>query len=420
MPSFIRPFSQIALCTLALFCGNGNAASESEKPYLLLISIDGFRWDYLDKYPSPAMNSLAKSGIRADALIPVFPTLTFPNHYSIATGLFPAHHGIVSNEFPDPELGAWYINKMKESAQDGRWYGGEPIWVAAAKAGMQTAAFFFIGSEAEIQGIRPERWNAYQKSIPGDERVSQVLEWLGEPEATRPQVITLYFEDVDDHTHWSGVGSAESIEAIARVDGYIQRLVDGIDALPFGDHVTIILVSDHGQLTNEHPSPPFILEGRFNLTGINPVDNGSFLSLHFEKDDPLRVAALQNEINLAWDHGTAYRSEDAPAAWQIDDNPRFPDLILMPEPGFGVLSSLKKIGKIKPGGHGWAPETPEMRGIFVAVGPGIPAGLRIPPISVVDVFPLMLRQLGLPLTQQLDSDLELWPQWLETTKDESP
>lgn len=388
------------------------AATDEPPRYLVLISIDGFRWDYLDKYPTPAMHELANRGVRADALLPVFPTLTFPNHYSIATGLYPQSHGLVANEFPDADLGGWYRYKNRETAQDGRWYGGEPIWVAAAKAGMHTAAFYFVGSEADIQGIRPDRWNAYNKLITGDLRTDQVLEWLAEPEATRPQVITLYFDDVDDHSHWSGVGSEAAVAAIARVDNYIRQLLDGLDQLPYKDQVSIVLVSDHGQEGYENTAPPFVLEGRYDLHGITPVDGGSYLFLHFDEANAQRVAELQQAINRDWDCGHAWTPEDAPPAWHIGDNPRFPDLILTPEPGCAVLSHPDKASKINHGDHGWAPEVPEMHGIFIAMGPGIPAGLRIPPVHAVDIYPLMLRQLGLPLTQKLDSNLELWPQLL--------
>jgi len=395
------------------------AATEAEPPYLVLISIDGFRWDYLDQYPTPALRELASRGVRADSLIPVFPTLTFPNHYTIATGLYPQNHGIVANTFPDPESGSWYTYKKRETAQDGRWYGGEPIWVAAAKAGMRTAAFYFVGSEADIQGIRPDRWNPYNKLITGDIRTEQVLEWLAEPEDTRPQVITLYFDDVDDHSHWSGVGSEAAVAAIARVDGYIQQLLDGMDQLAYKDRISLVVVSDHGQGGYSRPGDPLVLEGNVDLSGITPVDGGSYLFLHFDREEPQRVAAMQQAINQAWDCGEAYQPEDAPAGWMVGNNPRFPELILMPEPGCAVLSHSNQATRINHGDHGWAPEVPEMHGIFIAAGPGIPAGLRIPPVHAVDIFPLLLRQLGLPLTQALDSDLEFWPSLLDSVLPDS-
>jgi len=410
MPLVVRLLFSGFLIFSVLFGSPLMANDKDDKPYLLLVSIDGFRWDYLDQYDTPAMNALAARGIRAQALLPVFPTLTFPNHYSTATGLYPQNHGIVANVFPDPERGELYVYKEAESAQDGSWYGGEPIWVAAKKAGMNTAAFYFVGTEADIQGIRPDRWNAYDKSVTGDQRVDQVLEWLGEPEETRPQVISLYFDDVDDQSHWNGVGSKQAVAAIGRVDGYLQRLVDGIEKLPYKEQLTMVVVSDHGQGSYTQATKPYVLEDHFNLDGILPIESGSYLFLHFEKEDPARILSMQEAINQQWDCGRAYRPEDTPADWHVGDNPRFPDLILTPDPGCAALSRWNMADKINAGDHGWAPEMPEMHGIFIAAGPGLPAGLRIPALRNVDVYPLLLRQLGLPQNQNVDSNLALWPE----------
>lgn len=385
------------------------AEGGNQEPYLVLVSIDGFRWDYLDQHPTPALNALARRGLRADALLPVFPTLTFPNHYTIATGLYPEHHGIVANTFPDAGRSDWYIYKQAESAQDGSWYGGVPIWVAAHNAGLNTAAYFFPGSEADIQGIRPDRWFRYSKATPGSWRVRQVLKWLAEPPDTRPQMITLYFDDVDDHSHWSGVGSRQAKRAIARVDGYIRQLMKGIDRLPYGQQVTVVVVSDHGQGSYTHQRPPLVLDEQFDITGLRPIEGGNYLFLHASQPDDARILELQQAINRAWDCGHAWRPADAPAEWHIGNNPRFPDLILIPEAGCAVASTRSSLDSLSPGDHGWAPEVPDMHGLFIAAGPGIPAGLRIPPVRNVDIYPFLLRQLGLPVPGPLDSNLELWP-----------
>ncbi|HET6566012.1 MAG TPA: ectonucleotide pyrophosphatase/phosphodiesterase, partial [Xanthomonadales bacterium] len=305
----MQPYKFFLLSFLLLFSPIGTQAArdESDRPTVLLVSIDGFRWDYLEKYPTPAIHRLAQRGVRAEALLPVFPTLTFPNHYSIATGLFPQNHGIVANTFPNAGQSDWYIYKRAESAQDGSWYGGTPIWVAAHNAGLQTAAFFFPGSEADIQGVKPDRWFAYDKSISGSKRVKQVLEWLAEPPDTRPQMITMYFDDVDDHSHWSGVGSRQAEKAIARVDGYIRRLLQGIDRLPHGKQVTLVLVSDHGQGSYTHQQPPLVLDEHFNIDGFQLIESGTYLFMHAREADEERVMELQQAINELWDCGQAFR-----------------------------------------------------------------------------------------------------------------
>lgn len=379
-------------------CGTGHP------PTLVLISIDGFRWDYPERHPVPAIRALAARGVRAEALLPVFPTLTFPNHYSIVTGLYPYRHGIVANEFFDRERGEWYVYKQKASVQDGSWYRGEPVWVSAEKAGLRTAAFFFVGSEAAISGVRPARWRPFDKSVGGLERVETVLAWLGEPAATRPRFVLLYFDEVDDHAHWHGIDSNAAAEAIARVDGYIGRLVEGIAALPYGDEVNIVLLSDHGQAGYRKDAAAFVLDEHFDLTGIHPVDGGSYVFLYFEQPEPAAILEMRDAINAAWNCGAAYRPQDTPTAWRVQPGPRTPDLLLLPEPGCGVLSSAEKAGKMNIGDHGWPPERPEMRGIFIAAGPSLPAGQMLPPVRVVDVYPLLMGLLGLAPHPDVDAD----------------
>ncbi len=390
----------------------GAATAEQQPRYLVLVAIDGFRWDYLDQYPTPALRELAARGVQADALLPVFPTLTFPNHYSIATGLYPQNHGIVANVFPNEDRSDWYVYKEAESAQDGSWYGGLPVWVAAHDAGLNTAAFFFPGTEADIRGVKPDRWFRYNKAITGSKRVKQVLDWLAEPPDTRPHMVTLYFDDVDDHSHWSGVDSKQARKAISRVDRYIRQLMDGIDRLPYGGQVTLVVVSDHGQASYTQQQPALVLDEQFDISGFRPLEGGNYLFLYQRQPDEPALLQLQQSINATWDCGHAWRPGDAPAAWHLGDNPRFADLILIPDPGCAVASTRDSLNSLSAGDHGWAPEMPEMHGVFIAAGPGIPAGLRIPALRNVDVYPLLLRQLGLGVTTQVDSNLELWPELL--------
>ena len=153
----------------------------------------------------------------------------------------------MANDFPDPSRGKWYSLKNRESVEDRWFYAGEPIWVTAETQGMVAASFFFVGTEAPIKGVSPTHWRSYDKGISGQARVDQVLAWLAEPEERRPHLYTLYFEDVDDNSHWRGPDSAENFEAISRVDGYLGRLLSGLEKLPHAEQVNIILVSDHGQ-----------------------------------------------------------------------------------------------------------------------------------------------------------------------------
>lgn len=384
--------------------GGINAAHQQSKPYLILISIDGFRWDYMDRYPTPNMDRIANYGTKAERLLPVFPTLTFPNHYSIATGLYPEHHGLVGNNFPDPERDVWYSLKKRETVEDRRFYSGEPIWVSAETQGMVAAAFFFVGTEAPIKGVYPSHWRSYDKKITGEDRVDQVLEWLGELVHSRPHIYTLYFEDVDDYSHWFGPESEENAEAISRVDGYIGRLLTGLEKLPFADQVNIILVSDHGQGAYLQDQQPYLLADYVNLDDISIIEGGSYLFLHIDDDEPSRAAGIVARVNNTWKHGRAFLPGDTPAQWRVGNNPRFPDVILIPDAGHAVLSSEGRAGKINAGDHGWAPENPDMHGFFVACGPNITPGLSLGPVSTIDIYPLMLSILGLDAPEKIDGN----------------
>ena len=387
--------------------GTGGRNSEwgERQPYLVLVSIDGFRHDYLDRYPAPALKSLAASGVKAEALLPAYPTLTFPNHYSIATGLWPASHGIVANNFPGENPGNWYAYKDRSSVQDGRWYGGEPIWVAAERHGLVSAAFFFVGTEAPVGGVAPTHWHAFDREVPGEVRVDQALAWLSEPPATRPHVITLYFEEVDETSHRYGPGSPESIAAIANVDRHIGRLVGGIEALPVADEVTLVIVSDHGQSSYREDVPVLVLDEVADLEGLAVVDGGSYAFLFAGEAPAERLIEVRDAINGAWRHGRAWLKSEAPDDWHITPESLFPDIIVQADPGCGVIASADRDYIMTAGDHGWAPEFSDMHGIFMAKGPRLPAGRVIDALAVVDIYPLMRAVLGLPAVT-IDGDPE--------------
>jgi predicted AlkP superfamily pyrophosphatase or phosphodiesterase len=405
---------QVLLCSIAVSsipaiadgAGTGgiNAPDQRYKPYLVLISIDGFRWDYQDRYETPAMDKLAARGVRAESLKPVYPTLTFPNHYSIATGLYPANHGIVANNFRDRDNGDWYVYKNPEIVQQGRWYCGEPIWVAAEKNGMVAAAFFFIGTEADIQGIPPTYWNRFDANVPGSHRVKQVLKWLQMPADTRPHFISLYFEHVDVSTHAYGIGSKESIREIKRVDGYLERLMEGIEKLPYSADIYIVLLSDHGQSSYVTDSKILVLDSFLNLDGISVIDGGSYANLFFDKEDPGRAARIRDQINDRWRHGRAWLPGETPAHWHVTGGSLFPDVIVQADPHQAVLSSEDRKSKLLRGSHGWDPSFKDMHGMFLAAGPRLPKGKTIGTISNLDVYPMMLEILEIPLTTPIDGD----------------
>lgn len=397
-----RITSLLLASLVALSCGppldvRGVGPDESrDGPILLLVSIDGFRHDFRAMFDTPALDRLADAGVAADALMPVFPALTFPNHYSIATGLHPASHGIVGNRFPARDRRAWYDYKDRRTVQDGSWYGGVPIWVAAERAGMPSAAFYFVGTEADVGGVRPRDWRAFDETVSAAARVDTVLEWLARPAETRPRVVTLYFEQVDNAAHRDGPESAATAAAVAAVDAEIGRLLDGLDRLDLSNRAYVLVVSDHGQYPYRADRQTLVLDEVVDLDGFAVVDGGPYAFLYADEADAAAARRVRDEINEAWPAGRAWTREEAPVAWHLRDAALAPDVIVLAEPGHGVIATRAREFVMTRGDHGWDPKFGAMHGMFLASGPRLPAGQRIAALSVVDVYPLMLEVLGLP------------------------
>ncbi len=398
-------------CMMGCATGSGgtNATDQRDKPTLILVSIDGFRWDYQDLYATPTLDWIADNGVRADALLPVFPTLTFPNHYSIATGLYPANHNLVGNRFPNRDRSKFYSLSDSTAVQDGSWYGGRPIWVAAEESGMVSAAYFFVGTEAPVNDVPMTYWHQFDASVPGVERVQQVLDWLALPDTKRPHMITLYFEDVDTATHNHGPGSVESIESIERVDAYLKQLMAGIGETAVADSTYVIVVSDHGQSSFKQEQSPFIIDDVVNLDDMIVVDHGTAAFLYLKKPDVGRARSVRDAINAKWNHGKAYTRQDMPTEWHVPVDSNFADITLQAEPGFSVASNQSVAQHSSKGDHGWAPDYEAMHGIFLATGPRLPKGKRISALQNIDVYPLMMDILGLPITTPIDGNRETLP-----------
>ncbi len=371
--------------------GGRNAPDKAETPYLILASIDGFGADYLSIYPTPALDRIARTGVRAASLRPVFPSLTFPNHYSIATGLYPSEHGIVHNHFPDAARENWYHLWDRQSVEDGRWYGGDPIWVQAEKNGLVAAAYYFVGTEATIAGVSPSHWHRFDASVPGSDRVAQVIEWLELPAENRPHFVTLYFEHVDTAGHDFGRGSPELAAAVEAVDADIGRLLDAVGELGLSDDVYVLVVSDHGQANYVDAATTFVLREHIDLGGLEITAGGAYAWIYLQQPDPDRARAIRDTINERWAHGRAVLREEAPAEWRVGDSPRFPEIFLVPQPGYGVVVDRDAVQRLKKSDHGWDPSDKAMHGIFLAAGPGLPRGETIGEVSAVEVYPLMLE-----------------------------
>src|SRR3984885_8306779 len=222
-----------------------NRPEQSAKHYVVLVSIDGFRYDYAKLYGAPHLTAIAKEGASApDGMVPSYPSVTFPNHYPLVPGLYPEHHGIVANSFYDPNRKETYSYRDPKTSSDGSWYGGVPLWSLAEKQGMRSACLFWPGAETEIGVELPSYFLHVDNKIDENKRIDQVIAWLGLPAEQRPHFITLYYSDVDHAGHEHGPGSAQVSEAVKHVDELIGRLETELDHLHMP--IDLIVVADHG------------------------------------------------------------------------------------------------------------------------------------------------------------------------------
>lgn len=371
------------------------------KPTLILISIDGFRADYLAKYNPPNLRSLAREGVRARWMTPSYPTLTFPNHYTIATGLYPPRHGIVGNDIYDPTTDASFAMSKPEAIHDARWWGGEPIWVTAEKQEQRTGAYFFPGTETEIGGVRPTYWKPYDGKIPNFERVDTALSWLDLPPAQRPTFITFYFSDVDHAGHEASPDSEDVARAVATVDTAIGRLIDGLKARGIYEQVNIIIVSDHGMAT-VNPSHVTLLDNYFDVKRAGRIVWGAQLTQIFPKagEEKKIYRALKGRRPA---HVRCYLKQEIPARFHYRDSRRIGAIICMADEGWRIMSRQRfeddrqkgKITNRAIGAHGYDNRLVSMRATFIAHGAAFKRGVVVAPFPNVDVYNIMARVLRL-------------------------
>ena len=378
----------------------------SSTPYVVLVSFDGFRHDYIDRFHPHAFEDVAARGVRAEALIPAFPSKTFPNHYTLVTGLYPGHHGIVGNAFYDPARGEWYRLGDLKAVRDSSWYGGEPIWVSAERQGVKAGVYFWPGSEAAIQGVRPSYLATYDAKVANASRVNGVVAWLRKPAAERPHLVLLYFSDVDDTTHRYGPDGAQTALAVASVDRALQQLRDSIAGLPFAGSVNLVLVSDHGmaQIAPGHviPVTDLLARGGVDTTRMEVSDNGPTMSLWFSGDSA-RLRRARAVLDAGMLHAHTYVRTEIPERWHLRENSRAGDLLLVADEGW-ILQRRASDKAPAAGAHGYDPLLPDMQGIFLAAGPNVKALGRIPALENVHVYPFLAALLRLDRVPAVDGE----------------
>lgn len=369
------------------------------KPTVILISIDGFRYDYLDKYKPENLNKLAREGVRAKWMTPSFPTKTFPNHYTVATGLYPQNHGIIENNIYDKGFNTVFAMSKEEEVQNPRWWLGEPIWVTAEKQGQRAGAYFFPGTETKIKGVLPTFWKHYDGKVPNEERVDTALSWFDLPVNERPTMYTLYFSDVDDAGHHSGPDSEETKKAVQKVDGVIGRLIEGLKAREIFGQVNLIIFSDHGMAAVNRNNATILDE----LIDTNLTERILWtyeIIQIFPKEG--KEDEIYNTLKSKLRHAKIYRKAEIPKRLNYQNSPRIAPLIVSTDEGWITTNrerfeKLKKDGELNGvyGGHGYDNALKSMRATFIAHGNAFRKGIIVEPFQNIHVYNIMAKILRL-------------------------
>ena len=387
------------------------AQAQDDIPYVILISFDGFRYDYLKLFSPDNFLSFAKNGTEAAGLIPSFPSKTFPNHYTLVTGLYPGHHGLVDNSFYDPDRNEYYTMKTKARVQDPYYYNGTPLWKLAKDNKIRSASFFWVGSELPKEELRPDYFYPYDESIADTLRVNQVIKWLKLPPQERPHFITLYFSSPDHESHLHGPESPEARAAVANANRLLGSLMEGVKSTKLP--VNVIVASDHGMLAmKEEPSTYIFVDEIMDIKNrsVKYANGGTQVHLYVNNDH--QRDSLYNALKGKSRKFSVRKQEEFPSNWHYNAV-RSGDLLITANPGHYIIErdrakyeATRKRGSTF-GAHGYDPsEVPQMQGIFIANGPNIKSGLKISAFENVHVYPLIAKILNLPVPE-IDGRVEV-------------
>lgn len=360
-------------------------AKAGDDVYNVVISMDGFRWDYPLWYDTPFLDEVAQKGV-SSSLIPSFPTKTFPNHYTLATGLYPDHHGIVANSFMDPETGKVFSLSNPETSGDPRYYGGEPIWLTAQKNGLHTAVFYWPGSDVPVQGKYPEIYHNYndKPQLTFEERIDGIIKQLQKPEEERPRLIMAYFEEPDHSGHYTMPSSKQTRRVVEQMDSLMRILYYRIQGLPYADKVNLILLSDHG-MTHLGADQQIRLYDYVNRDWVISAQSSIVTNIYVKKGCVKKV--LEGLAKMP--HVRYWKRGELPERLHYGNNPRLGDIIVMEDIGWQLVDNPEEV----PGGHGFDNSLYEMHALFRAVGPSF-RHCEFPRFENVNIYPLLCHLLG--------------------------
>lgn len=363
-------------------------AQNSKDNYVVLVSMDGFRWDYGKHFNLPNLKKIEKEGVHAKSMKPSYPSKTFPNHYSIVTGLYPDHHGIINNVFYDAELNQAF-SLSSDAKNDSRFYGGNPIWNLAEEQGVKTASFFWPGSD--IDKRNPSYFKNYNGKIPYGARIDTVMKWLQLPEKQRPHLVTLYFDEPDHTGHNFGPLSPKTEKTVIKMDSIIGEISRKLEHLPIGKQINLIIVSDHGMADISNEKKVAVLDYiKPEWLGYKDVIN-PIMSLQAKTGFQDSIANTLKKVP----HIKFWKATEVPKRLHYGTNPRVHDFVIEAEKGWSLVS--KESTHINGGTHGYDNNEKDMHAIFYAKGPAFKVDKTVKTFQNVSVYPLIAHILGLQI-----------------------
>lgn len=389
----------LALALLASACATRSPSTtpvETQPATLLLVSVDGLRPTDVRTDSMPVLTALGEANVRAEGMRPSFPALTFPNHYTLVTGLRPDRHGIVHNAMSDAGLGKFRTSDRAAMAKSD-WWGGVPVWGSVERAGLRSATMFWPGSEAQIDGVRPWQWRPFRDDNRAADSVAQVLQWLSLPAGERPRFVTMYLHQVDEASHDHGPDSPQAAQARREVDAALAQLLDGLRAIGRSAATNLVVLSDHGFETIP-PGQVLRVDDMVPTDVAEAVSDGQVIGF---APLPGRTADAERLLLGRHAHYACWRDDELPSRWNYGSHPRIPAIVCQMAAGWDALwpkkyAAILKRGDETRGSHGFDPDLPSMRATFIAAGPAFRPGTRLPVFDNVDVYPLLMRLLALP------------------------
>jgi alkaline phosphatase D len=369
-----------------------------------MVSFDGFRYDFTNMADTPNFDGVAAEGVKAEALIPVFPSLTFPNHYSIATGAYAGTHNLTGNSFYDKKFREKYSLYKQETVRDAKFYKSEPIWVTAERQGVNAASFFWVGSEAPIKGYSPSIFKHYDGSVPFKSRIDTVISWFQLSEKKRPQLVMLYFSEPDHTGHNWGVNTPEIVEAVEEMDDLLGYLLQSLETLEIFSNLNLIIVSDHG-MTNVSENKRIVLDDYISQMKYLYINGrGTHVQFDLKKGKKKYGKTLFKELQKI-PHCNVWEKNAIPERFHFNNNNTGEFLLLADEGWLITTQSAMDEEEFTLGGmHGYDPQLPNMHGIFYALGANIKSNLQIQAFENIHIYPLICNLLDIePYSGKKDS-----------------